>query len=231
MIRRFEIYRIRPDAEPDEVDALETACRRAGQFIPEVMYSRVGWNRSDAPAQVVWEHAFTSPEAYQRYMAHPFHANVLDRYLLNDSPQRVVVDNDLGAGLVGYHCTGPVFELASGIRRIVLLRVDRRASPADVRGLTDRLDHGAAEADELILSVVGANTLGSAWFDAVTQIADPPRWTHLWEQGFSGIDELDAYLAGPSALAAAERQGFDGWMNGVIRRAASLYYEIDGTRP
>jgi len=75
----------------------------------------------DAPAQVVWEHAFTSPEAYQRYMAHPFHANVLDRYLLNDSPQRVVVDNDLGAGLVGYHCTGPVFELASGIRRIVLL--------------------------------------------------------------------------------------------------------------
>ena len=50
------------------------------------------------------------PEAYQRYMVHPFHAAVLDRYLLPDSPERVVTDNDLGAGLVGYQCDGPVFD-------------------------------------------------------------------------------------------------------------------------
>ena len=37
----------------------------------------------------------------------------------------------------------------------------------------------------MILSVVGANTLGSAWFDGVTPIAGRPRWTHLWEQGFA----------------------------------------------
>ena len=51
---------------------------------------------------LVWEHAFASPEAYRRYMVHPYHAGVLDRYLLHDSPERVVIDNDLGAGLVGY---------------------------------------------------------------------------------------------------------------------------------
>lgn len=231
MIRRFEIYRIRADAPSQAVAALETACRRAGRFIPEVLYSAVGWNGSEAPAHLVWEHAFASAETYQRYMVHPFHADVLDRYLLHDSPERVVVDDGLGAGLIGYHCAGPVFELSAGIRRLVLLRVDRRASAADVSGLTDRLGQVGAKGHGLVLSVVGANTLGSAWFDGVTPITGRPRWTHLWEQGFPGSDELHAYLTGPSALADAERRGWDGWRHGIIERSASLHYRVDGSRP
>ena len=119
--------------------ALATACRRCGQFIPEVLYSAVGWNLSDAPVHLVWEHAFASPEAYQRYMVHPFHAAVLDRYLLHDSPERVVTDNDLGAGLVGYQCDEPRVRHGRGrAPAVLLLRLDRRAAaggaPAWSRG-------------------------------------------------------------------------------------------------
>jgi hypothetical protein len=231
VIRRFEIYRIRAEAPSPAVEALATACRRAGQFIPEVLYSAVGWNGSDAPAHLIWEHAFTSPEAYRRYMVHPFHANVLDRYLLHDSPERVVVDDGLGAGLVGYHCDGPVFALSAGVRRLVLLRIDGDASTADVQRLTDRLGRAPATGDGVTLSVVGANTLGSAWFDGVTPMGRRPRWTHLWEQGFAGPDALDAYLTGPSALAQAEREGWGGWSDGIIERSASLHYRLDGARP
>src|SRR5271165_6620957 len=101
------------DRDP-KVRRLAEAFSTCGQFIPEVLHSAVGWNLSPAPLQLVWEHAYASPEAYRRYMVHPFHAAVLDRYLLADSPERVVTDNDLGAGLVGYSCDGPTFGAAAG---------------------------------------------------------------------------------------------------------------------
>jgi hypothetical protein len=227
MIRRFEIYGVGPDAAGPGVAALETACRRCRAFIPEVLHSRVGRDISDAGPRLVWEHAFASPEAYRRYMVHPYHADLLDRYILNDSPERVVVDDGLGAGLVGYSCDGPVFALSSGVRRLVLLRLDRSASPAEIDRLTQTLADGPADDNQLILSVVGVNTLGAAWFDAVTPITGRPRWTHLWEQGFENLAGLDAYRDGPSPLAEAERRGWAGWNNGIIERAASLHYAID----
>jgi hypothetical protein len=227
MIRRFEIYGLGPDPAGPGVGALETACRRCGEFIPEVLHSHVGRDISDGGARLIWEHAFASPEAYRRYMVHPYHADVLDRYILNDSPERVVVDDGLGAGLVGYFCDGPVFEMSGGIRRLVLLRLDRGASPAEIHRLTQTLVDGPADDDQLNLSVVGINTLGAAWFDAVTPITGRPRWTHLWEQGFLDLDSLDAYRDGASPLAEAERRGFVGWNNGIIERAASLRYAID----
>ena len=185
VIRRFEIYRVatgRPAARRGRPgDRLPAGADGSSPRSCTRWWVGTG---SAAPARLVWEHAFASAAAYQRYMVHPFHANVLDRYLLPDSPERVVVDDDLGAGLVGYHCDGPVFALAGGIRRLVLLRVDRGASAADVSGLTDRIERARAEAAGVILSVVGANTLGPAWFDGVTPMTGRPRWTHVWEQGF-----------------------------------------------
>ncbi|HXQ60556.1 MAG TPA: Dabb family protein [Acidimicrobiales bacterium] len=231
MIRRFEIYSLRPGAPPGRVRALETACGRCGRFIPEVLHGAVGWNVSDAPVDLVWEHAFASPDAYRRYMVHPYHAAVLDRYLLHDSPERVVVDNDLGAGLVGYDCEGPVFAMTGGVRRLVLLRLNRHASPSVVDRLVSVLANAPGEADQMVLSAVGANTLGSAWFDAVTPIAGRPRWTHLWEQGFASRDDLDAYIDGPSPVAAAERRQWRGVMEDIVERTTSVHYEIDGPRP
>jgi len=231
VLRRLELYSIRTDAPRRRVKALETACARCGRFIPEVLHSRVGWNLSDAPVQLVWEHAFVSADAYQKYMVHHYHAGVLDRYLLHDSPERVVIDNDLGAGLVGYECDGPVFDMSTGVRRLVLLRVDRRATPTAISRLTETLSQGPTDDDRMKLSVVGANTLGAAWFDGVTPVAGRPRWTHVWEQGFLDPDGLEAYRDGPSVLAGAERRGWEGWMNGIVEGAVSLHYPIDGVAP
>ncbi len=231
MLRRFEIYTVGEAAPEGGVRALETALRRCGEFIPEVLHSRVGWNLSDAPAQLVWEHAFASPGTYQRYMVHQYHADVLDRYLLQDSPERVVADNALGAGLVGYDCDGPVFGLTGGVRRLVLLRVDRAASPTDVSRLVQTLGDAPADDDRMVLSVVGANTLGPAWFDGVTPITGRPRWTHLWEQGFASTGALDDYLHGASPLADVERRRWDGWRDGIVVGAVSLHYETAGAAP
>ncbi|HVC71584.1 MAG TPA: Dabb family protein [Acidimicrobiales bacterium] len=231
MIRRFEIYSVQAQAPDRRVLALETACRRCGQFIPEVLHTAVGWNLSDAPAELVWEHAFDSAETYRRYMVHPYHADVLDRYLLPDSPERVVADNDLRAGLVGYACDGPVFVMAGGVRRLVLLRVGRDASPTQIDHLVSVLGDAPAEVDDLTLSVAGANTLGSAWFDAETPIGGRPFWGYLWEQGFRTGDALDAYLDGPSALALAERREWKGIMDDIVEAAVSVHYVIDAPRP
>jgi hypothetical protein len=226
VLRRFEIYSVPSGRTSDGVRALARACRRCGQHIPEVTHSRVGWNLSDAPVQLVWEHAFASPEAYQRYMVHPYHAAVLDRYLLHDSPERVVTDNVLGAGLVGYTHPDAAFAMTGGIRRLVLLRVDRQAASSDIDRMEEVLGQASTAIDEMTVSVVGANTLGPAWFDGVTPFTGRPRWTHLWEQGFVDTDGLDAYRHGPSELATAER-GWDRFLNGVIHDAVSLHYEIE----
>jgi hypothetical protein len=226
MLRRFEVYALRPDAPVERVRDLEAACRRCGRFIPEVIDGAVGTNLSGAPVQLVWEHAYESPEAYGRYMVHPYHAVVVDRYLLPDSPERIVIDGPLGAGLYGYACDTPSYRMGAGVRRIVLLRLDAGAAEADVARLRATLEEARDEVPDMVVSVMAANTMGSAWFDGVTPVMGPPRWTHLWEQGFSTPDALDAYRRGDSTAAAIERGGWDRWMDGVVTRWAELFYEV-----
>ncbi len=226
MLRRFEVYALRPDAPVERVRDLEAACRRCGRFIPEVLDCAVGTNLSDAPVQLVWEHAYASPEAYRRYMVHPYHAVVLDRYLLPDSPERIVIDGPLGAGLYGYACDTPSYRMRDGVRRIVLLRVDTGAAETDVARLRATLEQAREEVPDMVVSVMAANTMGAAWFDGVTPVMGPPRWTHLWEQGFSTLDALDAYRGGDSTMAAIERAGWDRWKDGVVKRSAELLYEV-----
>jgi hypothetical protein len=225
VLRRFEIYSIDAGVPKSSIAAFQDACAGCGRFIPEVLYSKVGRNLSDAPVRLVWEHAFDSVEAYHRYMVHPYHAAVLDRYLLHDSPERIVQDDDLGAGLVGYSCDGPVFDMTGGVRRLVFLRIDGGASPADVSRL-ERLLGDAALSESMAVSVARANTLGAAWFDAVTPMAGRPRWTHLWEQGFDDLDAFAAYRDGSSWAAEAERRGWVGSTDDIVRATASVLYEI-----
>ena len=229
MLRRYEVYAIDPDAPEHRVRALEAACRDCGLFIPEVLDCAIGTNLSDAPVQLVWEHAYESPESYRRYMVHPYHAAVIDRYLLPDAPERVVIDGPSGAGLYGYHCDGPSYRMERGIRRLVLLRLDAAASESDVARLHRAMEDAPQQSPGMVVSIMAANTMGSAWFDGVTPIMGPPRWTHLWEQGFTGLDRLDAYRAGDSALARAERAGLPEWSGGIVKRSAELFYDV--TRP
>jgi hypothetical protein len=215
VLRRYEMYSISPDAPPTAVRRLADAFLRCGSFIPEVLDSAIGTNLSEAPVRLVWEHAYESPGAYQRYMVHPFHACVLDRSLLADSPERIVSDNDLAAGLVGYAIDGPAYRMPAGsVRRLVLLDLE---PGTDVGALARQ-----AREEGLPVSILAENTMGPAWMDGVTPITGPPAWGHLWEQGFADLPALDAYREGSSPMAELERKGWEG----VARRAASVHYKL-----
>jgi hypothetical protein len=233
VLRRIETYGLRPDAPDAAAARFLHALEVCGHHIPEVLESHVGRNQSDAPVHVVWEHAFGSPEAYRRYMVHPFHATVLDRYILQDSPECVVALDTFGAGLVGYRCEEASFRLDGGIRRLVLLRLDPQAAPAALSRVTAELTGVPGAVPGMAVSVVGANTLGPAWFDGETPVTGPPRWTHVWEQGFASGSDLTAYRGADVAVAAAERAGEEGWRRwsgGTVTRAAELVYAIDEPR-
>lgn len=208
MIRRFETYAFLPGT-PDEARlVLAEVLGVCGHYIPEVLHNAVGWNASDAPAELVWEHAYESPESYRRYMVHPYHADMIDRYVLPDSPERTV-EAVTGAGLFGYHTDSTAFVLPAGsARRVVLLRLEE-AADADSAALVGRAEDAARSAGAMSSSL-GANSMANSWFDGETPIAGfpQPKWTHIWELGFSGLGSLEEHLshAGadlPRAIGAA----------------------------
>jgi hypothetical protein len=228
VLRRFEIYSLAEAAPPDRVNRLEEACRTCGQFIPAVNHSVVGKNLSDQPIHFVWEHSYDSPEAYQRYMVHPYHANVLDRYLLNDSPERVVTNSPLGDGvLVGYTCEAPVYYLKEGVRKVVLFGLNGPDAASERAGFIHALRKLADTEKGVLLSVVEPNTMGVAWFDGVTPILPPSRWTHIWELGFESPDAYQAYQAGDNPLARSENDGWTGEGRGVVSQAVELHYLVE----
>ena len=227
MLRRFEIYSLADGAPPDLVQRLEDACRTCQQFIPEVNHSVVGKNLSNQPIHLIWEHSYDSPEAYQRYMVHPYHANVLDRYLLNDSPERVVTNSPLGDGvLVGYTCEDPVYYMNEGVRKVVLFGLSGPEAASKGAQFIDAIRKLADTEPGVVLSVVEPNTMGIAWFDGVTPILPPSRWTHIWELGFETADAYNRYETSDSSLARSERDGWTGEGKGVVSQAIELHYRV-----
>ena len=169
MLRRFEIYSLDPKAPQAKVAAMRASMRNAHDYIPEVLHSAVGYNKSDVALHFIWEHAYESSESYQRYMVHPFHANIYDRYLLNDSPERIVTDNPYDVGLLGYSCGAPSYFLPPGAaRRLILLRL--------AEGHADNFRAITTEAQwrnpQMILSVFAENTFATRWLDGVTQMLE-----------------------------------------------------------
>lgn len=205
MLRRFEIYSLDPAAPPAQVELLRTSLRDSPRYIPEVLHSAVGDNLSSAPLQLAWEHAYASPEAYRRYMVHPFHATVLDRFLLADSPERVTTDNRLGLGLAGYSCDDPSFALGAGVRQLVFLDLNG-ATGEEIGFLAEQVQAVAAgPSPHMAVSVFAENSMASRWFDGETETAPAPRWTHLWEQGFADETSWRSYMESDALLADAER--------------------------
>jgi hypothetical protein len=161
---------------------------------------------------------------------HPYHANILDRYLLNDSPERLVTTSPLGDGvLVGYACETPIYYMKDGVRKVVLFGLDGPSSSSGSQaGFIDALRKLADSQPGVVLSVVEPNTMGVAWFDGVTPILPPSQWTHIWELGFVSLDAYHAYQAGDSPMARAERDGWTGpGISGVVSRAAELHYVVN----
>jgi hypothetical protein len=200
MIRRFETYAFLAGTSEAHRQELADVLLDAGRRIPEVLDNAVGWNRSGSPAELVWEHAYESVAAYQRYMVHRYHADMIDRYVLIDSPERVV-DPLRGAGLFGYRCDGSPYRLAQGTRRVLLLRASPGVATADIAA---RLAVGTV-ADGGTLSCVGPDSMATAWFDGITPLPGPPaRWTHVAEQGFAAGTEGPAPELGADVAVRAE---------------------------
>jgi hypothetical protein len=223
VLRRFEIYSIRDGVPAEQVARMVEAFERCGEHIPELHHSIVGRNLSVQPIHLAWEHSYDSPEAYQRYMIHPYHANVLDRYLLNDSPERIVTDGILGDGaLVGYQCDTPSFYMERGVKKVVLFGLG--GPQGEVDAFIEDLRSLPMKDDTVTLSVVEPNTMGVAWFDGVTPILPPSQWTHVWEAGFGSLDSYHAYQGGDGRMARAER---DGWRTeSAVRHAVELHYTV-----
>jgi hypothetical protein len=213
MLRRFEIYSLAPNAPQEKVEAMHASMRNAQRYIPEVLHSAVGYNKSDVALNFVWEHAYESSESYKRYMIHPFHANIYDRYLLNDSPERIVTNNPYDVGLLGYSCESPLYFLANGAaRRLVLLRV-AEGQAKFVRAITDE---ARLRNPQMILSIFAENTFGTRWLDGVTQIIESTTYSHIWEQGYDSL--ANAAAAGNDWRASAGT---------AVEKFIELWYEID----
>jgi hypothetical protein len=199
MLRRYEIYSVDPSLT-EGIAKLRQALLDTAAYIPEMFHSAVGDNLTDAPVQLAWEHAYESAEAYRRYMVHPYHASVLDRYLLTDAPERVITNNDSGLGLVGFSCEPGEYYLPSGLRRLIALNMGSASA-----GEVDDVAAMVGEAKGLATSIFSPNSFGACWYDGENPTGPPPEWTHLWEQGFTGEAELNAYLGAGNAAADAER--------------------------
>ena len=163
MLRRLETYGFHPH-HARAGRRLARVLRRTGWFIPEVLDSAVGHNRSSAGVDLVWEHSYESPDAYARYMCNPYHICILDRYLLPEAPECITASRrELMLGLMGYEIEGAPFRRDDGIRRIVASKVAPDADAADFGGLRGRARWRVRRRAPASVSVVAPNTMGLEW--------------------------------------------------------------------
>jgi hypothetical protein len=203
-VRRWEMFTLAPDAAASARERLWRAMRDCDRFIPGITRCAVGTNTGDGPIELVWETTYQSVGAYATtYMTHPYHAALLDRFLLPDCPERITTTNDFGAGLIGYTVDrdrplGPV-----AVRRLLLL---------DLHGSADAVsfaDDVAAADDGWSDSILAENTMATRWFDGETDLGGRPRWSHLWDQCFQSVEQFDAHRRGTSEAAGVERRWAD----------------------
>ncbi len=212
MIRRFESYGFAADAPAAARADLARILRDTGRHIPEVRHSATGANRSATPIDLVWEHSYEQADDYARYMCHPFHVCVLDRYLLPESPECITEPRrGLALGLFGYETDDADFVAPAGVRRIVAFRADPDATAEAVADFVTALRHEPAEG--ALISVAAANTMGLVWY--------PDGWTHVWEQVFP--DEPTMLAALPAEAARLS--------DGPVVDSIDLWYGIEPGPP
>jgi hypothetical protein len=192
-VRRWEMFSLAPDASRVARDRLRRALAECDRFIRGITRCAVGTNVADGPIELVWETTYASVGAYARtYMTHPYHAALLDRFLLPDCPERITTTNDFGAGLIGYTVgrdrpLGPV-----AIRRLLLLDIGDDVVDVELP------DDGWGD------SILAENTMATRWFDGETDLGGRPAWSHLWDQCFPTIEQYEAHVRGESAAAPVE---------------------------
>jgi hypothetical protein len=215
-LRRWEMFSIASDAPVAARERLRRAMRDCDRFIPGITRCAVGTNTAGGPIELVWETTYESVGAYRTtYMTHPYHAALLDRFLLPDCPERITTYNDFGAGLIGYAVDrnrplGPVV-----VRRLLLLGYDDPAAAQKGAADVESADDGWSD------SILAENTMSTRWFDGETDLGGTPAWTHLWDQCFGSVGQYEAHRRGDSDAARIEA--------GLTARSAEVVYAPDAS--
>ena len=185
ILRRFEMYSF--EGPESSIAAFARAATDCARHIPEVLHSAIGRISGAPPLNFAWEQAYASPESYQRYMEHPYHAAMLDRYLMIDSPECILTGNALGVGLIGYRSDPVDFYMPSGARRVIAMQLREGAEDAFAALAAAHLGKAGMQ-----VSVFRDNWFGARWFDAETVVDANPMHTHIWEQGFASLAAAQA---------------------------------------
>jgi hypothetical protein len=213
-LRRWEMFSLAPDAPEAARERLVRAMHDCDRFISGITRCAVGTNTAGPPIELVWETTYESVGAYgSTYMTHPYHASLLDRFLLPDCPERITTTNSLGAGLVGYPVEpdrplGPV-----AVRRLLLLDFD----DAEVAARSAAAVAEVAAAGGWSDSILAENTMATRWFDGESDLGFRSAWSHLWDQCFASVEQYEAHRRGEGAAAGVERS--------LAARSAEIVYE------
>jgi hypothetical protein len=203
-IRRWEMFSLAADAPSTARDRLRRAMAECDRFIPGITRCAVGSNAAGGPIELLWETTYASVGAYRTtYMTHPYHAALLDRFLLPDCPERITTGNDFGAGLIGYTVERDRPLGAVAIRRLLLLDFDDDADN-DAGAARRAADAVAATDDGWSDSILAENTMATRWFDGETDLGGRPRWSHLWDQCFRTVEQYEEHRRSGSAAAVIE---------------------------
>jgi hypothetical protein len=198
-LRRWEMFSLAPDAPAAARERLWRAMGHCDRFIPGISRCAIGTNTAGPPIDLVWETTYESVGAYATtYMTHPYHAALLDRFLLPDCPERITTTNTLGAGLIGYRVPpdrplGPV-----AIRRLLLLDFDDPEAAKAAAAEVDAADDGWSE------SILAENTMATRWFDGETELGIANAWPYMWDQCFASPAQYEEHRAGRTRAADLE---------------------------
>ena len=189
MIRRFYILPVNRGVPEAKVQEMIDVLSAADQFIPGLLDSSAGVDLDSGT--VVWENTFVDEASYSGpYMVHPYHIGAIDNYVMPDSPE-CITDNTYATR---YTTSDAAQEVRDGIRRVLLLNAN-----TDEDG--EALNALAAQPHGVAASAFGADDVG--WVSAKGR-----PWTHIWEQSFTDMAQLEGYLGTSDGLACSSQEGF-----------------------
>ena len=189
MIRRYYVLPLMPGVPDAKVQEMIAVLSAADRFIPGLLDSSAGVDLDSHT--VVWENTFVDEASYSGpYMVHPYHIGAIDNYVMPDSPE-CITDNTYATR---YTTPDAAQEVRGGIRRVLLLNASTEADGLALEAL-------AAQPHGIAASAFGADDVG--WVSAKGR-----PWTHIWEQAFTDMAQLDRYLATPDGMACSSLDGF-----------------------
>ncbi|MCY3910060.1 MAG: NIPSNAP family protein, partial [bacterium] len=189
MIRRFYVLPLLPNVPDATVQEMIAVLNAADRFIPGLLDSSAGVDFHSRT--VLWENTFVDEASYSGpYMVHPYHIGAIDNYVMPDSPE-CITDNTYATR---YSTPDAAQEVRGGIRRVLLLNAATDADASALEAL-------AAQPPGIAASAFGTDDVG--WVSAKGR-----PWTHIWEQSFTDMAQLEHHLGTPDGIACSSVEGF-----------------------